>query len=447
MRALLREQGLEDAVEIDSAGTGRMAPRRPARRARDGGGAGPRHRARGRRAPGRPRRLRRLRPDPRRRPAATCATWRRSCRPARGRGCTCCGSSTRPPPARRTSTSRIPTTAATTASSTCSTSSRRPAAACSTRCAPTAGCDGGRGRRRRARAAARARRAGRGRRHQRRLADRARRRDAGVRQGARRRAAGRVRDGGRRAALARGRRRRPRPCPTCSPRTTAFLALEWLDEGRLDAAGEEALGRGLAQAARGRARPRSARRRPARRSAGCGSARSSCRPRPADDWPAFYAAHRLAPLVREAERRGALPPGGRAAIEDVIARAAGARRAARAAGAAARRPVERQRPRRRATARPWLIDPAAYGGHREVDLAMLRLFGAPSPRTLAAYAEVAAARRRPRGARAAVAAAAAARPRGPVRRRLRRGGGPCRAPRCAMIRRHGPGHRGARSRS
>jgi fructosamine-3-kinase len=25
--------------------------------------------------------------------------------------------------------------------------------------------------------------------------------------------------------------------------------------------------------------------------------------------------------------------------------------------------------------RPHLIDPAAYGGHREVDLAMLRLFG------------------------------------------------------------------------
>lgn len=36
-----------------------------------------------------------------------------------------------------------------------------------------------------------------------------------------------------------------------------------------------------------------------------------------------------------------------------------------------------------------LIDPAAYAGHREVDLAMLSLFGAPSPRTLAAYAEVA----------------------------------------------------------
>src|SRR5438874_210546 len=30
--------------------------------------------------------------------------------------------------------------------------------------------------------------------------------------------------------------------------------------------------------------------------------------------------------------------------------------------------------------RPWLIDPSAYGGNREVDLAMLRLFGAPSER-------------------------------------------------------------------
>jgi fructosamine-3-kinase len=37
--------------------------------------------------------------------------------------------------------------------------------------------------------------------------------------------------------------------------------------------------------------------------------------------------------------------------------------------------------------RPWLIDPSAYGGHREVDLAMLRLFGAPSERVFAAYQE------------------------------------------------------------
>ena len=47
----------------------------------------------------------------------------------------------------------------------------------------------------------------------------------------------------------------------------------------------------------------------------------------------------------------------------------------------------------------WLVDPIAYGGHREVDLAMLRLFGAPSPRVFAAYRRGRAARRRPRGAR------------------------------------------------
>jgi len=36
---------------------------------------------------------------------------------------------------------------------------------------------------------------------------------------------------------------------------------------------------------------------------------------------------------------------------------------------------------------PCLIDPAAHGGHREVDLAMMRLFGGFSPRVFAAYAE------------------------------------------------------------
>jgi protein-ribulosamine 3-kinase len=36
---------------------------------------------------------------------------------------------------------------------------------------------------------------------------------------------------------------------------------------------------------------------------------------------------------------------------------------------------------------PCLIDPAAYGGHREIDLAMMRLFGGFSERVFAAYAE------------------------------------------------------------
>jgi fructosamine-3-kinase len=36
---------------------------------------------------------------------------------------------------------------------------------------------------------------------------------------------------------------------------------------------------------------------------------------------------------------------------------------------------------------PCLIDPAVYGGHREVDLAMMRLFGGFGPRVFAAYEE------------------------------------------------------------
>ena len=40
--------------------------------------------------------------------------------------------------------------------------------------------------------------------------------------------------------------------------------------------------------------------------------------------------------------------------------------------------------------RGWLIDPAAHGGHRETDLAMLALFGAPYlDQILAGYQETA----------------------------------------------------------
>jgi len=39
------------------------------------------------------------------------------------------------------------------------------------------------------------------------------------------------------------------------------------------------------------------------------------------------------------------------------------------------------------TGRNWLIDPAAHGGHREFDLAMMRLFGGFGPSCFAAYEE------------------------------------------------------------
>ena len=40
-----------------------------------------------------------------------------------------------------------------------------------------------------------------------------------------------------------------------------------------------------------------------------------------------------------------------------------------------------------ADGRPWLVDPAAHGGFRETDLAMLDLFGGLSDATLGAYQE------------------------------------------------------------
>ena len=75
-----------------------------------------------------------------------------------------------------------------------------------------------------------------------------------------------------------------------------------------------------------------------------------------------------------------------------------------------------------ADGRPWLIDPAAHGAHREMDLAMLDLFGSISARTLAAYEEVWPLAAEWRERARPLAAPAAARPRDPLRRLLRRGG-------------------------
>ena len=167
-------------------------------------------------------------------------------------------------------------------------------------------------------------------------------------------------------------------------RPPRFLALAWIDDGRLDAAGEEALGRDLA----------------ALHAAGA---------------PAFGAPPPGAPLA--GLRLGALALAGapRRRLARVLRRAPPARRSLRRTPGARRGGAPRGRGAWPSGCRSWpgrpsrprgctatcgrgnvlagadgrarLIDPAAHGGHREVDLAMLRLFGRPAPRTLAAYAE------------------------------------------------------------
>jgi fructosamine-3-kinase len=105
-------------------------------------------------------------------------------------------------------------------------------------------------------------------------------------------------------------------------------------------------------------------------------------------WGEWYAAARLLPYVRLGRDRGALSAGDAAVVE------AAAARAAEVAGPA-------EPPSRIhgdcwsgnvlwSGGRGWLIDPAAHGGHRESDLAMLSLFGAPHLGEIrAAYQEAA----------------------------------------------------------
>ena len=171
------------------------------------------------------------------------------------------------------------------------------------------------------------------------------------------------------------------PVPEVLAVDEAFLVLQWVDGGHLDAAGEEELGRGLAAVHAAGA--------PAYGGAGTLHIGPIVLPDgPADTWARCYADQRLAPLVRRAVDRGALDADGAAAVERVRERiedlAGPPEPPARLHGDLWSGNVLAAR-----DGRPWLIDPAAYGGHREVDLAMLRLFGGPSERCHAAYEEVA----------------------------------------------------------
>jgi len=107
-----------------------------------------------------------------------------------------------------------------------------------------------------------------------------------------------------------------------------------------------------------------------------------------ESWPRLYAEQMLEPLSRRATDRGNLSAGHLEAVEAVC------ERIEELAG-------PEEPPSRLhgdlwsgnvlagTDGRAWLIDPAAYGGHREIDLAMLRLFGVPSERIFAAYEEAA----------------------------------------------------------
>ena len=101
-------------------------------------------------------------------------------------------------------------------------------------------------------------------------------------------------------------------------------------------------------------------------------------------WPEWYTRRRLLPYLRMAVDSGALRPEDGRLVEAVIDRigslAGPAEQPSRIHGDCWAGNVLWS------GGRGWLIDPAAHGGHRETDLAMLALFGAPYlDRILAGY--------------------------------------------------------------
>jgi fructosamine-3-kinase len=107
---------------------------------------------------------------------------------------------------------------------------------------------------------------------------------------------------------------------------------------------------------------------------------------PCETWPEFYAVRRVLPYLKLARDRGAVSEAEAARVEGVIGKLTSL--------------LPEEPPARLhgdlwngnvlwgQESKVWLIDPAAYGGHRELDLAMLALFGMPHlPRVLEAYQE------------------------------------------------------------
>jgi fructosamine-3-kinase len=160
----------------------------------------------------------------------------------------------------------------------------------------------------------------------------------------------------------------------------AFLVLEMLEPGRPGVRFDEVLGQGLAQMHR-----------LAPKTFGLdhdnliGSLPQLNTP--SSDWVAFFRERRLLPQFERAARAGQLDGGLQRSFERLSSRLddlVGPREApARLHG-----DLWGGNLHVGPAGEPCLIDPACYGGHREVDLAMMRLFGGFSQRVFDAYAEV-----------------------------------------------------------
>jgi fructosamine-3-kinase len=157
------------------------------------------------------------------------------------------------------------------------------------------------------------------------------------------------------------------------------LVLEWIDEGRQRSSTDREFGADLARLhAAGSARFG----REDRRSTGSRGLPNE----PCNTWAEFYATNRLLPLARLAREGHAIPERAIHGLEQLahnLGRFETGEPPARLHGDlwAGNRLVG-------INGRSWLVDPAAHGGHREFDLAMMRLFGGFGPASFDAYEEI-----------------------------------------------------------
>lgn len=158
-----------------------------------------------------------------------------------------------------------------------------------------------------------------------------------------------------------------------------FLALELIEPGRRVSGFDEELGRSLAALHR----------------AGAPSfgldhdnfiGRLPQENSPCDDWPTFYRERRLGPQLRMADKRGLATEEMKRGFDALFARldvlVGDPEPPARLHG-----DLWGGNLHAGGDGRPCLIDPAVYGGHREIDLAMMQLFGGFGPRVFEAYDE------------------------------------------------------------
>ena len=158
----------------------------------------------------------------------------------------------------------------------------------------------------------------------------------------------------------------------------AMLVLEWVDVGGPQSPdGEVKFGRSLARLHRSGATSFG---RQDRRTTGSQALPND----PCDTWAEFYSQRRLLPLARIASDRGALTQTSVSQLETVASRldefGAADEPPARLHGDlwAGNRVID-------TSGQSWLVDPAAHGGHREFDLAMMRLFGGFGEAAFEAY--------------------------------------------------------------